>query len=201
MPAEIEEFYVIRVKHKATDAHKAMTPERDVFISRSDSFSAVNKAKGFDNIEEAEAYLLQREDRDRYQFQIQYCTLVKPPQEGDPIKTIADELMQIPYPYRRTAYNWYRGRDVEMLLKQESHEVYQRHQKMLLDYGIDITTKSDVVLLGPSRKRKKSTIQPQAYSTSPRQYFAYPDQRPKPLEGQSHPAQRFDTKPTKTDKS
>lgn len=201
MPAEIEEFYVIRVKRKATDAHKAMTPERDVFISRSDSFGAVNKAKGFDSIEAAEAYLSQRKDRDRYQFQIQYCTLVKPPQEDDPIKTIADELMQIPYPYRRTAYNWYRGRDVEMLLKRESHEVYQRHQKMLLDYGIDITTKSDVILLGPSRKRKKSTIRPQTGSTSPRQYFAYPDQRPKPLAGQSHPSQRFRNKQTKTDKS
>ena len=201
MPAEIEEFYVIRVKRKATDAHKAMTPERDVFISRSDSFGAVSKAKGFDNIEAAEAYLLQREDRDRYLFQIQYCTLVKPPQEDDPIKTITDTLMQIPYPYRRTAYNWYRGRDVEMLLKRESDEVYQRHQKLLLDYDIDITTKSDVILLGPSRKRKKSTLQPQAYSTSPRQYFAYPDQRPKPLAGQSHPSQRFRNKQTKTDKS
>jgi hypothetical protein len=201
MPGEIEEFYVIRVKRKATDAHKAMTPERDVFISRSDSFGAVNKAKGFDNIEAAEAYLLQREDRDRYLFQIQYCTLFKPPQEDDPIKTITDALMQIPYPYRRTAYNWYRGRDVEMLLKRESHEVYQRHQKLLLDYGIDISIKSDVILLGPNRKRKKSAVQPKVTTTSPRQYFAYPDQRPKPLEGQSHPAQRFDTKPTKTDKS
>ena len=201
MPAEIEEFYVIRVKRKASDTHKAITPERDVFITSSDSFGAVNKARAFDSIEAAEAYLLQREDRDHYQFQIQYCTLFKPPQEDDPIKTITDELMQIPYPYRRTAYNWYRGRDVEILLKRESDEVYQRHQKLLLDYGIDITTKSDVILLGPTRKRKKSSIQSQANSTSPRQYFAYPDQRPKPLAGQSHPSQRFGAKPTKTDKS
>jgi len=201
MPTEIEEFYVTHVKRKAADANKAITSERDMFISRSDSFGAVNKARAFDSIEAAEAYLLQREDRDRYQFQIQYCTLFKPPQEDDPINTITDELMQIPYPYRRTAYNWYRGRDVEMLLKRESDEVYQRHQKLLLDYGIDITTKSDVILLGPTRKRKKSVIPPQATTTSPRQYFAYPDQRPKPLAEQSHPAQRFGTKPTKTDNS
>ena len=201
MPGEIEEFYVIRVKRKATDVHKALSPERDVFISHSDSFGAANKAKAFDSIEAAEAYLLRREDLDRYQFQIQYCTLFKPPQEDDPIKTITDALMQIPYPYRRTAYNWYRGRDVEMLLKRESDEVYQRHQKMLLEFGIDITIKSDVILLGPTRKRKKTAVQPQVTTTSPRQYFAYPDQRPKPLAGQSHPSQRFRNKQTKTDKS
>jgi len=199
MPGKIEEFYVIRVNRKASDTHKTVTPEREVFVSSSDSFGAVNKARAFDSIEAAEAYLAQRKDCDRYQFQIQYCSLFKPPQEDDPIKTISDELMQIPYPYRRTAYNWYRGRDVEMLLKRESDEVYQRHQKLLLDFGIDITTKSDIVLLGRTRKRKKSFIQPQVNPTSPRQYFAYPDQRPKPLAGQSHPAQRIHNKQTKTD--
>jgi NOL1/NOP2/fmu family ribosome biogenesis protein len=196
MPGKIEEFYVIRVNRKASDTHKAVTPEREVFISSNASFGAINKARAFDSIEAAEAYLAQRRDRDRYRFQIQYCTLFKPPQEDDPIKTITDELMQIPYPYRRTAYNWYRGRDVEMLLKRESAEVYQRHQKLLLDFGIDITTKSDIVLLGRTRKRKKSFSLPQTKTTSPRQYFAYPDQRPKPLAGQTHPAQRMNHKQT-----
>lgn len=199
MPGKIEEFYVIRVNRKAAATHKAVIPEREVFVSSSDSFGAINKARAFDSIEAAEAYLAQRKDHDRYRFQIQYCTLFKPPQEDDPIKTISDELMQIPYPYRRTAYNWYRGRDVEMLLKRESNEVYQRHQKLLLDFGIDITTKSDIVLLGRTRKRKKSFNLPQTKTTSPRQYFAYPDQRPKPLAGQSHPAQRTHNKQTKKD--
>ncbi len=194
MPGKIEEFFVIRVKRKASDSHKEVTYEREVFVNNNDTFGAVNKAKAFDSIEAAEFYLAERKDRDCYQFQIQYCTLFKPPQEDDPIKTITDELMQIPYPYRRTAYNWYRGRDVAALLKRESDEVYQRHQKLLLDYGIDITSKSDVILLGPTRKRKKSVTQYQANTTSPRQYFAYPQQRPKPLPGQIHPAQRHITK-------
>ena len=197
VPGKIEEFYVIRVNRKASATRKTITPEREVFVSSSDSFGAVNKARAFDSIEAAEAYLAQRKDRDRYRFQIQYCTFFKPPQEDDPITTITDELMQIPYPYRRTAYNWYRGRDVEMLLKRESDEVYQRHQKLLLDYGIDITTISDVVLLGRTRKRKKSFSLPQTKTTSPRQYFAYPDQRPKPLAGQPPPAQRMHNKTDK----
>jgi len=201
MPGNIDEFYVIRVKRKASDTHKSVTPEREVFVSSTDSFGAVNRARAFDSIEAAEVYLRQRKDRDHYQFQIQYCTLFKQPQESDPIKTITDELMQIPYPYRRTAYNWYRGRDVEMLLKRESDDVYQRHQSLLLDYGIDITTKSDVVLLGRTRKRKKAISPPQTNTAAPRQYFAYPDQRPRPLTGHSHSVQPFPDKQKKTDNS
>ena len=201
MPGKIEEFYVIRVKRKTSDLHKAITPEREVFINSNDAFGAVNKARAFDSIEAAEAYLAQRKDRDCYQFQIQYCTLFKPPQENDPIKTITDELMQIPYPYRRTAYNWYRGRDVVALLKRESDEVYQRHQKLLLDYGIDITSKSDVILLGPGRRRKKSFSLPDTCANSPRQYFAYPQQRPKPLPGQPQPVQHRSIKPSEAENS
>ena len=190
MPARIDEYYVIRVRRKVSDIHKRVTPEREVFVNSRDSFGAVNKARAFASIDAAEAYLAQRKDHDRYEFQIQYCTLFKPPQEDDPIKTITDELMQIPYPYRRTAYNWYRGRDVKALLLRESEEVYQRHQKILLDYGIDIRSNSDVILLGRPRKRKKIFKQSQLTANSPRQYFAYPAQRPKPVAGQKHPAQR-----------
>jgi hypothetical protein len=190
MSAKIDEFYVIRVRRKVSDIHKRIAPEREVFVNNQGSFSAVNKARAFASIDAAEAHLSQRNDHDRYEFQIQYCTLFIRPQEDDPIKTITDELMQIPYPYRRTAYNWYRGRDVKALLRRESEEVYQRHQKLLLDYGIDITCKSDVVLLGRPRGRKKSFKQPPTAANPPRQYFAYPTQRPKPVAGQTHPAQR-----------
>jgi hypothetical protein len=201
MSKHIEEFYVIRVKRKVSDPRKAVRPAREVFITANDLFGAVSKARAFDTIEKAEAYLAQRNDRDRYDFQIQYCTLFKPPQEDDPIQTITDELMQIPYPYRRTAYNWYRGRDVEALLKRDSDEVYQRHRKLLLDYGIDITSKSDVVLLGRSRKRKKSLTQLQPAGSSPRQYFAYPAQRPQPIADNPHPAQQRRNNFSDSDKS
>ncbi len=190
MSDRIDEFYVIRVRRKVSDSRRPLAPEREIFISHSDSFGAVSKARAFNSIVAAEAYLAERQDTDRYVFQIQYCTLFKPPREDDPIKTITDKLMQIPYPYRRTAYNWYRGRDVVGLLKRESDEVYQRHHKLLLEYDIDITNKSDVVLLGRKRKRKKSVQHTATTANSPRQYFAYPAQRPKPVAGQTHPAQR-----------
>lgn len=189
MSKRVKEFYVIRVKRKVSDTSQAMTTVREVYINANNSFGAVSKARSFDSIEDAEAYLAQRHDHDRYDFQIQYCSLFTPPQEDDPIQTITDELMQIPYPYRRTAYNWYRGRNVVALLRRESEEVYQRHRKLLLDYGIDIATNSDVVLLGRTRKRKRSLNPVQSAGSSPRQYFAYPAQRPRPVAGQPHPSQ------------
>ena len=201
MSDRIDEYYVIRVSRKVSDARKTHSPEREVFVSNSGSFGAVSKARAFNCIEEAETYLARREDTDLYTFQIQYCTLFKPPREDDPVKTITDQLMQIPYPYRRTAYNWYRGRDVNALLKRESDEVYQRHWKLLLDYGIDITKKSDVVLLGRTRKRKKIFLQTTVTGNAPRQYFAYPTQRPKPVAGQTHPAQLSHRKHSETDDS
>ena len=201
MSDRVREFYVIRVKRKVSDAPQTARPAREVFITTNNSFGAISKARAFDSIEDAETYLAQRRNHGQYDFQIQYCTLFTPPREDDPIKTITDELMQIPYPYRRTAYNWYRGRDVVALLQRESDEVFERHRKLLLDYGIDITSKSDVVLLGRSKRRKKSLSPPQPTGSSPRQYFAYPAQRPAPLTGQPHPAQQHRKKPTDPDKT
>jgi hypothetical protein len=201
MSDRIDEYYVIRVSRKVSDARKTHSPEREVFVSNSGSLGAVSKAKAFYSIEEAEAYLAQRKDTDHYTFQIQYCTLFKPPQEDDHVKTITDQLMQIPYPYRRTAYNWYRGRDVEVLLKRESDEVYQRHRKLLLDYGINIKNKSDVILLGRKRKRKIPFQQTKTTTNAPRQYFAYPAQRPKPVADQTHPTQRYQRKHKEIDNS
>lgn len=175
MPARLDEYYVIRVKRKPGSARAS---RQEVFVTDR-GLGPVGRALGFDSIEAAEAYIRQHADSDAYTCQIQYCSLLRTPDPDDPVDSITDALMQIPYPYRRTAYNWYRGRDVEQLLRRESDEVYERHRKMLLDYDIDITRPSDVVLIRTRRQRKPDPG-PAAAANAPRQYFAWPGQRPRP---------------------
>ena len=86
--------------------------------------------------------------------------------------------MEIPYPYRRTAYNWMRGKDVITLLRSESDEVYERHHNFLLDYDIDISEASQVVLISAKKKLSSKVYHDELPDNAPRQFFASPEQRP-----------------------
>ncbi len=164
----LEEYFVIRVEHRVTERQPALAT-RDIFLGKQDRPVPLEQAHRFVTAEEAERHIQQLPAQDRYQFIIQFCSRGKKSENPDEFSKFIDRIMEIPYPYRRTAYNWLR----------ESEEVYQRHRKVLLDRDIDITRKSDIILMKP--KRKKFNINTGQPARAPRQYFAYPDQKPVPL--------------------
>lgn len=174
----LEEYFVIRVEHRVTERQPDLAT-RDIFLDKQDRLVPLKQARQFVTAEEAERHIQQLPAQDHYQFIIQFCSRERKSENPDEFAKFIDRIMEIPYPYRRTAYNWLRGRDVKALLLRESEEVYQRHRKVLLDHDIDITRKSDIILLKP--KRKKFKIDARQPDGAPRQYFAYPDQKPVPL--------------------
>ena len=62
---------------------------------------------------------------------------------------ITDLLEHIPSPYSLVAMEWYCGEDVKNYsLTSRSKSSYYRYRSKLLEFGIDISKKSDVILLG-----------------------------------------------------
>jgi hypothetical protein len=62
---------------------------------------------------------------------------------------INDLLEQIPSPYCLVAMEWYFGGDIKnYFLTSFSKSSYYRYRSKLLEFGIDISKKSDVILLG-----------------------------------------------------
>ena len=60
-----------------------------------------------------------------------------------------DLLERIPTPYSLVAMEWYFGGDVRhYLLTSRSKSSYYRYRSKLLEFGIDISKNSDVILLG-----------------------------------------------------
>lgn len=137
-----------------------------------DCFSA---ARRFDSIEEAESWLVTQTSL-RDEVIIQRCTPM-PRHSSNTDTAPYRQLMDLELPYRRTAYNWLRGKPVKSLLMQQGEDVYQRHRRYLLDYDMDIEKPSDIVLLKP-RKGKIHINTGQQTGYGPKQFFAYPDQRP-----------------------
>jgi hypothetical protein len=176
----LEEYYVIRVERKITEQQSELA-NRDIFLGTDNKPVSIKEALRFDNVDQAEQHVDALPPQDRYRYVIQFYSWKRKNDNPDELGEFINRIMEIPYPYRRTAYNWLRGRDVEALLRRESDEVYQRHRKLLLDHDIDITRRSDIILMKP--KRRKFNIDTSRSEGAPRQYFAYPDQRPLPLTG------------------
>lgn len=179
----LHEYYVIRVERHLT-AEQPELARRDIFVGQQANLTSIKHARQFDSIEHAEDYINSIGAQDRYQFIIQFCTRHKQSEADDPLTNLLQAMMDIPYPYRRTAYNWVRGKDVKQILLRDSQEVYERHCKVLLEHDIDITKKSDLILFKPKRQGKIRINNPDSV-TAPRQYFAYPAQRPLPLKTDS----------------
>lgn len=176
----LEEYYVIRIERQITEQQSELA-KRDIFLGEDNKPVSIKEALRFDDVDKAEQHVHALSSQDRYQYVIQFYSWKRKNDNPDELGKFIDRIMEIPYPYRRTAYNWLRGRDVEALLLRESDEVYQRHRKVLRDHDIDITRKSDIILMKP--KRRKFNIDTSQPEGAPRQYFAYPDQRPLPLAG------------------
>ena len=164
-PAPFDEFFAIRVDRADSAAKPA---RRDVYLAESGAFGPISRAAMFPSIEAAEQAITAREDREQFSFSVEFCTRERKSEETDEETTFLRSLMAIPYPYRRTAYNWVRGRDVREILLRDSEEVYERHRKYLLDYDIDITRPSDIVIMRPKRRRLKINDDLEKYRDGPK---------------------------------
>ena len=174
----VDEYYAIRIERE-----EARTPDdrhqgHDIFITESGKLGHITKAKRFADIEAAERYIHQHPVPEQYRHHIQLCSTENRDQEDTEQSRITAQLMEIPYPYRRTAYNWMRGKDVIGLLRSESEEVYERHHGFLLDYEIDISKPSPVVLISAKKKVRSKVHYDELPENAPRQFFASPAQRP-----------------------
>lgn len=175
--APYDTFYAVRVERRAPDKGPTRRP---IYLNTRDGFGSLRQARQFDTIESAEAHLRIRPDRDRYRFLVEFCTRERPRDTDDPTANFLQRLMDIPQPYRRSAYNWVRGRDVIELLQRQSQEVMERHRRFLLDYDIDIREKSPVVAMKPRRGRFNINTGGSPASAGPKQYCVPRSQRPSP---------------------
>jgi len=177
--SRIEEYFVIRIERQLS-AGQSRLAKRDIFLGPNNQLVPIKEARRFEDADLAARHIEQLAGQNHYQYIIQFCSHKDRNASPSELETLINGIMEIPYPYRRTAYNWLRGRDVQALLRRESEEVCERHRRVLLDHDIDITRKSDIILMKP--KRGKFNINTgQQSDTAPRQYFAYPGQKPLPV--------------------
>ena len=174
MSNPIEEFYIIHAELSGQ-----MPPgagRQSGFLSKDGIPGSFSAALQFPTMEDAERYLAGL-SLAQYRFLIQRCSReTLTPGEDNGLHQLIEQLMEIPLPYRRTAYNWLRGKNVETILRPQGNDIYERHRAVLADYDIDITRPSAVVLLRP--KRKPIAINTGRVGAGPRQYFSLPSQRP-----------------------
>ncbi|MBD3671476.1 MAG: hypothetical protein HUJ29_11965 [Gammaproteobacteria bacterium] len=176
--AVIDEYYAIRISRKDPRSGSELHEQHDIFITGDKRLGHLSKAMRFTELGEAEAYLDAHPLPDSYEPHIQFCTTENREQTDSEQSRVTEQLMEIPYPYRRTAYNWMRGKDVIGLLKGESDEVYERHHRFLLDYDIDISEPSAVIMLSSKKKQSRKSHHDSLPDNAPRQFFAQPGQRP-----------------------
>lgn len=98
----------IRIERRITERQPDLA-KRDIFLGKQDRPVPVKQARRFDTFEEAERHIHQLPDQDHYQFVIQFCSWKKQNENSDEFSQFINRIMEIPYPYRRTAYNWLRG--------------------------------------------------------------------------------------------
>lgn len=174
MISAVTEFYIIHAD--LPTAGPGPERARSGFVGTDDLTGPFGEALRFDSLEAAEAHLAGL-DAPGGRFLIQLCSREQP--GGDPDSALASlitQIMEIPPPYRRTAYNWLRGKDVQTLLRRQGEEVYRRHIAALADHDLDITRPSAVVLMRPKRRRR--AINTGGDRQGPRQFVALPSQRP-----------------------
>lgn len=147
----LDEFYVVRIQRETTVADNI--EPHDLYIDENGAYAPLSEARQFTTLRQAETFVERYSGDERVRYLIQFCTRERAGQMDDRHAGLIDRIMNIPHPYRRTAYNWLRGRDVRALLLRQSEEVYQRHRSLLLDYGIDVEHASEVVLMRPRRRR------------------------------------------------
>ena len=151
----VQEYHVIRVEGHPAGVEPDAGRARERFVTPPGGLGPISRAKRFRSAEAAEAYVAAQGDPDRYRYVVQLCARIRRGRDGDPLASLVDRMMEIPQPYRRSAYNWLRGRDVKSLLLRQSAEVYERHRTVLLEHDVDISQPSTVVLM---KRRRRGPI-------------------------------------------
>lgn len=179
MARKPDAYYVVHLLPAPDGAH-GLEPGRDHYLGRDGEPTSLGRARRFPSIEAAERHLAEHPAGPDLECVVQYCHRLKRPQRDDALGRLLDRVMEIPHPYRRSAYNWLRGRDVRAILTRESEEVYERHRRFLLDYDIDLEQPSTVVLMRPRRGPIRVNRGDPPSGNEPRSYFLPRGQRPKP---------------------
>lgn len=172
---DFEEFYLVRVEGKLPTRYHNLRQGHGVFLTRARRLGSLQKAARFSDLSSAEAFLQDWPNRRGYATHIQLCTL-ESSTHASSASSLTRRLMAIPYPYRRTAYNWMRGVDVIALLQSDKPGVLERHQRTLLGVGIDITQPSPIRLL--PRKKRRIQLPHISPADGPKAYFTPRSQRP-----------------------
>lgn len=133
-------FFVIRVHRKDEPGDWYVGPKKTIV-------SDIDAALQFSTADEASRSLA-RQPRNGLLFEIEAIT-----QNIGPISPLPDFVVglmeKIPFPYFFIAYEWHCGGDVRSwLLTYRSKSTFYRYRKKLMEHGIDISTPSQVVLLG-----------------------------------------------------
>ncbi|MBI3562442.1 MAG: hypothetical protein HY080_12090 [Gammaproteobacteria bacterium] len=171
-----DEFYVIRLNGDPTEELKSDPGDFGLYLSADHCAVAFPEAAQFVCLETAEAFIRQWPDKDHHSLLVQYCTRGRSTENNPAYSQITQLLMEIPLPYRRSAYNWYHGKNVKAQLLQQSQEVWQRHYRFLLDFDIDLEKPSTVRLLPRQRKKIEFTLV--ATTNAPKSYFSTRQERP-----------------------
>lgn len=169
----MEEFYTIHTDFPGQDPDRG---PRSGFVGRDGLLEPFSRALRFPSLEAAEAHL-ETLAAPGHRFLIQLCSREQTDAEPDnALSRLLAQVMEIPPPYRRTAYNWLRGKDVEALLRRQGAEVYERHVAALAEHGLDVTRPSDIVIMKP--RRRSRPVNRGARANDPLQFVALPSQRP-----------------------
>lgn len=176
MSSDIEEFYILRAESRDR-VPRGDDRAAGGFVNPGGALGPLTSALRFDTLEQAERYTAEH-DTGSYRWLIQLCSREsRETGASEGLHRLIERIMEIPQPYRRSAYNWLRGKDVPALLRREGEEVYRRHRNLLTQHDIDITRPSEVVLMRPKRGRRPINTGEAALGVGPRQYVALPAQR------------------------
>ncbi len=177
MSSNIDEFYILRAESPGR------MPGGDDrapggFVNPGGVLGPLASALRFDTLEQAERYTADH-DTGSHRWLIQLCSRERRDTgTSEGLHQLVERIMEIPQPYRRSAYNWLRGKDVPALLRRQGEEVYRRHRDVLTQHDIDISRPSEIVLMRPKRGRLPINTGKAGRRGGPRQYVALPAQRP-----------------------
>lgn len=133
-------FFVIRAHRKDMAGNCYVGPKKKIVFSFDD-------ASQFATADEARRALA-RLPKSGLLCEIEAVTVSIGPISPLP-EFMADIMERVPLPYNLVAYEWHCGGDVRSwLLTYRSKSSFYRYRKKLMEYGIDISTPSQVVLLG-----------------------------------------------------
>jgi hypothetical protein len=170
----VDEYYVLRV----VGACGSVAASREVYVGRGRSLGPLSRARRFRTADDASAHAVGEEHLRQLELVVQFCTRRRRRSQSTPLGELIDRVSAIPQPYRRTAYKWLCGRDVQALLSRESPEVYERHRRVLLGHDIDISRRSTVVLLRPRRRKITLNTGTPPPGGGPLRYFVPRSERP-----------------------